>query len=89
MTPTETAVALAAVSAGRAARYEEIYAIASAETKVPIDDVKRIVENLAAEGILNKHGGPAQNLAEGGRAGDVLARGWYDKGDCWPGDLSR
>jgi hypothetical protein len=86
MTPNETKVAEAAINAGKESRYEQIYESASAVTGVPVDQVKEILERLATEGVLWKKGGPAQNLAEGGVAGALTAKGWYEKGDCWPKD---
>jgi hypothetical protein len=87
MTSIEARVARTAVDAGKHSRYEDVYEIVSAATRVPVDAVKEIVERLAAGGVvLLKMGGPSQNLAESGVRGAILAKAWYERGDRWPGD---
>jgi len=84
MNAYERAVAEAAINVGRCYSYDEIYDKVSQSTATSIEEVKHILERLAAAGILCKRCGPAHTVGKSQSSEYELVRGWFEKGDRWP-----
>ena len=80
----ERMVAEAAINVGCCYSYEEIYDKVSQSTAASIDEVKHILEHLAAEGTLRRRCGPAHHVSKSETSEYELVRGWFEKGDLWP-----
>jgi hypothetical protein len=83
MSPEEQRVGEAAVAVGHVDWYEQIYEEVARKMGISADEAKAIIERLSNDCLLLKRGGPAQNLAEAGKAGDVKAKAWYERGKLW------
>jgi hypothetical protein len=82
MTPKEKFIAQAALRVGRSARFEQLYSSMSAATAIDHDELKPIVQQLVANGVL-KVCTASSETASAPAAPQAAPEVWYEKGDKW------
>jgi hypothetical protein len=84
MTPKEKFIAQAALKVAHSTRFEQLYSSMSAATAIDHDELKPVVQQLVAEGILKVCTNPAKNIA-GAEPSQAVTEVWYEKGEKWRG----
>jgi len=84
MTPKEKFIAQAALKVAHSKRFEQLYSSMSAATAIDHDELKPIVQQLVAEGVLKVCTTPAKDMAGADSPGGTTEV-WYEKGEKWKG----
>ena len=84
MTAKEKFIAQAALRVAHSTRFEQLYSSMSAATAIDHDELKPIVQQLVAEGVLKICTAPARNIA-GAEPPPGATEVWYEKGEKWKG----
>jgi competence protein ComGC len=84
MTPKEKFIAQAALKVAHSTRLEQLYSSMSAATAIDHDELKPIVQQLVAEGILKVCTTSARDTA-GVDPPQGTKEVWYEKDERWKG----
>ena len=84
MTPKQKFIAQTALRVGHSNRFEQLYSSMSAATHIDHDELKPVVQQLVADGIL-KVGTTSAKSPSGAEPPQPAPEWWYEKGAKWTG----